>query len=879
MSGSAGGWRVAARLARREVRRRPGRTALVAALVAVPVAGMLVAVAVLRTDELSDTERWRLENGRADAVLDGDTAVTHSRLPEGSRTLEYTTVWRVVGTADGELCRCGLSDMPFEHLTDGLVQVTSGRRPERQDEVLLSEEAAEALRVGLGDPVDLVRPVELEATVVGIGYASLSREDPLVVVAPGAVALDNVADADAVQQLVDLPDHITAEEVRAWEERAGPHFVSPAFPMRMSTQMSGDNANTGVRWTWAGGAAGLTVLGVVIAAAFAASARRQLQTLGQLAANGGTPALLRRVLFLQGTVTGLIGSAAGLVLGALLLVAGRSRAPQLFGHAMLSWDVRLLDMLPVVVIAVVAATIAALVPAFGASRVSVLTALAGRRPLGRVSRRWTAVGLAMTVAGTGLLGLAAGYGTQGRGDDTQAILTACAVAGPVLLLLGVCTATPAYVTVLRPVARALRGPWRLAARSLFRQRTRTSAMVSAICAISAVAVAAAAVGLAVERDSQEDRNVYQPPDDMVVVEPSAFLDYLTVLTPLDQLDAAARQAQAALPGTERFDISEAVEPGEPMKPTFTPRDFAPSDPDAAPEDTGLTIPWQAFVVDDQLRAAFGIDAATQRLLDEHGAVWSGPAAGRVTIEGGAPEVPEAPDGPLVSPRPFTFVAGVLGPEHALGIGSSALLLTPQKTAELGLVVQRTRAALRAPAPLTAAQRDAAERLALQFQSDLEDAQLAGTAPTTASEPYVRVDFRRPGRYAGPGLIEAGPAYIALVFALFVVAVGLALAAVETRDERDVLAVLGAPPRTLRRASGYKAFLLTLLGGVIAVPVGLVPVALVTRVTEDGLPVVVPWRTIALLVVAVPVLAAALTTAASRIAARYRPVQVSTATFT
>jgi len=103
-----------------------------------------------------------------------------------------------------------------------------------------------------------------------------------------------------------------------------------------------------------------------------------------------------------------------------------------------------------------------------------------------------------------------------------------------------------------------------------------------------------------------------------------------------------------------------------------------------------------------------------------------------------------------------------------------------------------------------------------------------------------------------------------VLALLVVAIGLALAAAESCDERDVLAVLGAPPRTLRRTNGGKAFLLTLLGGAVAVPVGLLPVAVVTRVARDGFPVVVPWRTIGLVVVAVLLLAAA--------------VRVSTATF-
>jgi hypothetical protein len=144
--GTRASWWVAARLARREVRRRPWRTALVSALVAAPVAGMLVGVAFLRTGELSHTESWRFQHGGADAVLLRDTEVTPGLLPEGSHSVDYLATSRVVGTAGGDLCRCGLSDMPFESLTDGIVTITAGRPPERSDEVLLSEAAASALR-------------------------------------------------------------------------------------------------------------------------------------------------------------------------------------------------------------------------------------------------------------------------------------------------------------------------------------------------------------------------------------------------------------------------------------------------------------------------------------------------------------------------------------------------------------------------------------------------------------------------------------------------------------------------------------------------------------------------------------------------------------
>jgi putative ABC transport system permease protein len=834
---------------------------------------MLVGVAFLRTGELSHTESWRFQHGGADAVLPRDTEVTPGLLPEGSHSVDYLATSRVVGTAGGDLCRCGLSDMPFESLTDGIVTITAGRPPERSDEVLLSEAAASALGTGLGERVELTRPFELDATVVGLGYRSLQRDSPIVVTDPEAGLLDDDDLYASQLQLVDLPDDMSPDELLAWEEQAGPHLVSPAYPMPMMTTLSGDNANVRVRWTWAGGAAGLTVLGIVIAAAFAASARRQVVTLGQLAANGATPALLRRVLFLQGTATGLLGSVTGLALGAVVLAASRPWADQLLGSARPGWDLRWLDVLPIVVIALVAATLAALIPAFDASRVSVLTALSGRRPLGQVPRRRTALGLASIAAGTGLVGFASAMDSSGRTGGTQAFATACAVAGPVFLLLGVCTATPAYVTVLRPVARVVRGHWRLAARSLFRQRTRTSAMVSAICAISAVAVAAAAFGLAMERDERSSRALTDMPNDVVRVQSSTFVgDGFEVLPPPEVLESAARQAQATLPDTERYDIAHAVDPVRRAKPAVWARDFVPADPGEPGDGEVSHSPQQATIVDEEYRRAYDIDAATQHLLDEIGAVHFGPSAGRVTIE----TIPLAGTLP-----PSTFAAGVLEPEHAHGYGSaSVLLLTPQRAEELGLVAALGEIVLRTPEPLTATQRDAIDRLSLRFEAEAEDAAIAAGAPSPSAEPEpsVWVDFERPQRHIPPDLIETVPATVALLFALFVVAAGLALAAAETRDERDVLAVLGAPPPTLRRTSGDKAFLLTLLGAVAAVPVGLVPVAVVTGVAADGLPVVVPWRTIALLVVAIPLLAAALTSTAARVASRYHPVHVSTATF-
>ena len=78
------------------------------------------------------------------------------------------------------------------------------------------------------------------------------------------------------------------------------------------------------------GTVALTAAGIVIAAAFATGARRQLTTVGLLSANGAPPAMIRRVLFLQGAIAGAAGSLVGLGLAAAVLVGLSGRLDLLF---------------------------------------------------------------------------------------------------------------------------------------------------------------------------------------------------------------------------------------------------------------------------------------------------------------------------------------------------------------------------------------------------------------------------------------------------------------------------------------------------------------------------------------------------------------------
>lgn len=148
-----------------------------------------------------------------------------------------------------------------------------------------------------------------------------------------------------------------------------------------------------------------------------------------------------------------------------------------------------------------------------------------------------------------------------------------------------------------------------------------------------------------------------------------------------------------------------------------------------------------------------------------------------------------------------------------------------------------------------------------------------------SEPVQIVAPPYPGNDVRTDLIQLSIAAAALLLTLFVVAVGLALSAAESRDERDVLTAVGAKPSTLRRVAAEKAVLMSLTGTLLALPAGLLLIVAVLRAIDDDrpgpTPIDVSWLTLGLLVFGVPLLAGFITWIGSGIAQRLRPVHMST----
>ncbi|HEX4979081.1 MAG TPA: FtsX-like permease family protein [Acidimicrobiales bacterium] len=890
--------RLASRLARRETVRRPWRSLLVALLVAIPVAGMTVAAVWVRTDHQSPLEQWRASAGHADlyatpGALGGaprqvGAPTLDELLPSGSRSVAYRSEFnRLLRTTAGDRSSVEVSELPMaDPLTAPIIQVTSGRPPTRSGEVFVTRQVARDLDLELGDTVTLERPTDVTWTVVGVGEKAAWWGASTVVLGPRTTFpwRDDGTGFVTRTVLVDLPDDVTAAQFAQLARFAdGVAFAPGVAPPDLPGGMSDVNASedTGkVAWSWVIGAVVLTVVGIVIAAAFAAGARRQLTTLGQLAANGAAPATLRRVLLLQGTWTGLLGVALGLGLAGATLAAAAPHVDNLLNRDVDPYTFRLADLIPIAVLGVTAATLAALVPARTTSRIPVLAALAGRRPLCPVPGRLTAAGAAAGAAGLALLGLAA-LGANSRDGGTVWALTA--VVGGVAILLGTCAVAPGYVSALEPLAGRLRGSSRLAARSLARQRTRTGAVVSAVCATSALAIGASALVLSADAKDAGEPQLMRPEEIHLsahatgpVVGEGLAPESRPVAVPDDYLD----ELRAAIAGTEVHHVEQVGVAGASADARWEVRDFTPAEPlaEVEPPLHLQSGPYPQFAaIADELLDLYDLPAGAIRALDQDGVVALGylPVGGTARValvaeRRAASATAEAPTvQELVAPFPVEVV-----PDGDVPLGSvPRILMTPSRATDLGLAPSASLTVVRAPRSLSDADRAALQDITTDYGDASLDARQPGGEIVS-----LNYEVAYPSNAVNPRLAEALLSAAALALSLFVVGVSLALAAAETRDERDILVVVGAPPPTMRRTSGHKALLLTLLGAALAVPVGFLPVSVFTAASETDLPLVFPWRVVLLLVGAVPIVAALATTASSAIALRLRPVRVSTMAF-
>lgn len=862
--------RAAARLAGREMRRRPWRTTLVVLLVALPVAAMVLAAALLHTSSPPFDVEDQSAFGLADLTVTegfGPGPLVVEDLEQARRRILAAVPGArtaVVEEANGSLQGpfgpprsvrlVGPEDDP---MVATRTTVRRGRVPKGPGQVAVSPRLARAWQVEIGGTLDLPQ-LGLHATVVGLAHPLAGARSETLYVG----AMPKIATEQRSRSLfADLPGdtksvHEAVARITAGGQVSVPqrNLAGLIGPERARSAASSSDA--GVRWSTVVGALALAVFGLVIAAAFAVGARRQLRTLGILASNGASPAALRAVVIWQGAWAGLLGAVGGLVLAGLGLVAAWPSHDRFLSYEPRWFTVRLTDLGPIVGLGVLTALLASYQPARTVSRLSILTSLAGRRPLAPVRRRVVLLGLAVMAVGTAFLGVAtvgAEGSAGGEGGGSDNLWVGIAVLGGLGLLFGSSAVAPALVGVFDPLARRFRGSPMLALRSLARQAARSGAVVAAVCAAAALAVAASALLVSVTDDSQ----TYVPAN-VVLLQGFSFAEPTIVSEPPPS-SGPGPGATVSVPAPRR---PEAVAEADLAA-------VVAAIPSA--RRTEVASPYGFLVATPEVLDIFDVDAVTRRLLDEHGAVRPGGGERyHGQIARSSPPPADALGASSLDAQVQALSDGaVTAPTSRYGFVNQTTLISVERAAGQQLSTAHPAVAFVSDRPLTARQRSVLNDLASYRQASL--LRLASSPPPAGAVGGSTLQVLFAAQEVSRLVIYAMFDGLALLFTSFVILVGLALAAAETREEVEVLIAVGASPSLLRRLAAAKAALLAGAGVALAVPTGLLPVWVVRNASNGSSRFLVPWASLGLLVVVLPAAVALLAMAGSAVAARFRPI--------
>lgn len=882
-------WRLASRLARREVRRRPGRTVLITLLIAVPVFAMTVASVIGRTQTMSPDQQYQRNFGASDLrVQVSDTGDASSGAPlsvfsdqELTGLLPKGSIWERslygYGTISDATQGRYVPFMDFDlesPMFAGFVEVNAGRAPRSADEIALDADTANGFGVGIGDQLTLVSPAGTWTVTGFVRKVDAFNANLLVF---GQFDHERVAPMQRIEQIyITLPPgaSISPETATALASH-GDLEVRPsvAASIGFGTSFAQSSLNTEtLAWGWVVGALALAIVSIIIASAFATSARRQLATIGQLSANGANQRLLRRTLGLQGAWSGAIGSTAGIAVALMTLAGLRGMVDRVIARHLGSYDIAVSDLVVIFTTGVIAATIAALVPARSAARVPVIAALAGRRPLNAVPRRLLPIGIGLFAGGLFMLAVAAAGSTSHSNGNIFAVV---AIVGGFGVLAGMCCLTPLTIDFVGRVGAHLSASWRLSARSLARTRTRSAAVVAAIAAAASLAVGGSTFISSREAESSQggSRQIDPVPKNAVIItnlrypaptpEVNGFVDVAAldpIPVPADVLSRVANIADGVI-HTRRVAV-------------WNPAPVAIGQPDIAADGTLTDAQGSMVIADPFVLDMLGLSPADRALLAKVGATaldtWQDG-----TLVPGATQTREV-DIEGTGKRRYQLVGLAGGFRSYAGVFGT--LITPESASALGLQIVDEATVILTPQNLTDSQRI---QLAI-LTTTVGELQIFDRPATEAGNPspgeQVIIAAPSPILKSSANSTQLAIAAAALLFTLLVVAIGLGLSAAENRDERDVLIAIGARPRTMRRTSAQKTGYLTLAGALLAIPTGLLPIAIVLRslgTTGTPPPPFAPdWTTIALVAFAMPLAAATITWIGAAIIQRAHPLHMS-----
>lgn len=329
--------------------------------------------------------------------------------------------------------------------------LVSGRYPEGDEEVAVTEDVAATFEVGAGGRLALEG---VDRQVVGIVENPADLDDQFVLVAPG----------DAAPAAVTVLVRTTEDLVRSL----------PARVEIESIMVRGQGQSTAA----AIGALGLAVVVAILvclvaAAGFVVVAQRRLRQLGMLAAIGATERHLRLVVVANGVAVGAVSAFVGAVLAWVGWIGFNPQLEELAAHRIDRYGMPWWIVASGMALALVTATAAAWWPGRAVARVPITRALSARPPQPRQVHRSALAGLGLMAAG--FAGLA--FGLDHVQDKANPLLVLPGIAA---LVIGMLLISPLAIRALASVGRRTPIAMRLALRDLVRHQARSGVALAAI---------------------------------------------------------------------------------------------------------------------------------------------------------------------------------------------------------------------------------------------------------------------------------------------------------------------------------------------------------------------------------------------------------------
>ncbi|MFF9507124.1 FtsX-like permease family protein [Streptomyces sp. NPDC014724] len=526
------GWRASLRMARRDAMRAKGRSALVVAMIAIPVLGVTALDVTYRSENPSIAEKLTSEMGSADALFsdemigpieqlpdgavrniymgvddappveNGDPLDIRTIFPKGSRAISVQSVPASVTTRYGVTNTDIVEFRTSDAMARGKIDLVRGAYPHGKDEMAATEPFLEATGLHVGSTTT-VRNSGRTYTITGAVELPSDLKTEALYAEPGAVIAPWQDRADHDKKV--LPPNAGSTD---WLVK-GPAGVGVTWPHVLEANKAGvlvtsrqvaldpppdsevplmarnprfADGGSGELSTALVTVIAMAVLEIVLLAgpAFAVGARRSRRQLGLLGTCGGDKRHVRAVVLGGGLVLGGIGAVTGVVLGLGLTAAFQPMIENWAGHRFGSLTIAPLELLVIAAIGLITGLLAAFAPAIVASRQSVLESLTGRRGVRRSSR-------VLPVLGACVLAFGAAIALYG-GTSGNATLV---VAGSMVAELGLLGCIPVIVGLLGRLGRRLPLGPRMALRDAARNRGRTAPAVAAVMAAVAGSVAVA----------------------------------------------------------------------------------------------------------------------------------------------------------------------------------------------------------------------------------------------------------------------------------------------------------------------------------------------------------------------------------------------------